>query len=40
MEIIVRGCSFTAGDELVELIPNYLSKAILIPNCINSIINK
>ena len=26
MEIIASGCSFTAGDELVELIPNYLSK--------------
>lgn len=24
MEIITSGCSFTAGDELVELIPNYL----------------
>ena len=25
MEIIASGCSFTAGDELVELVPNYLS---------------
>lgn len=24
MEVITSGCSFTAGDELVELIPNYL----------------
>lgn len=25
MEIIASGCSFTAGDELVELVPNYLN---------------
>lgn len=25
MEVIVSGCSFTAGDELVELIPGYLN---------------
>lgn len=25
MQIIASGCSFTAGDELVELVPNYLN---------------
>ena len=28
MEIITSGCSFTAGDELVELVPGYLESDV------------